>query len=373
MKRSWLSVVIGLVAAGLLLVGCTQAAPAPEPTKAPAAPAKAAEPAKAPAQAAEPTKAPAAPAAPTKAPEPAKKVDFPQKGKPITFLVPWAAGGGTDVGGRLLAAEAEKVLGTNILIVNKAGAGSQVGLTEFVQAKPDGYTLGLTNLPGTITIYQDPRRQAIFSRKDFQPLALHVEDVIAMTVKTDSQFKSVKEVIDYAKANPFKLKTGTSGILSTAHVAILMLEKATGAQFTIVHLDGGPSQATALLGGNIDVAIEVAGVFLAHTKNQTARMLGIAASEPSPLFPGIPTWESQGYKVYMAASRGLCLPGGTPKEIADILADAFKKAMATPEHQQKMKETGLLLRYMGPEQFTKFWDDQDRELKPFVDEAAKEK
>ncbi|HEX2924047.1 MAG TPA: tripartite tricarboxylate transporter substrate-binding protein [Chloroflexota bacterium] len=142
MRSRFVLLVTVVLAIGLLVVGCSQAS-TPAPTAAPAA-SKAAEPTKAAAPAAEPTK----PAAATPA---AAKVNFPEKGKSITFNIPWAAGGPTDVGGRLLAGGLEKELGVPVQVVNKAGAGSQVGITELAKAKPDGYYVGMTNLPSSIT------------------------------------------------------------------------------------------------------------------------------------------------------------------------------------------------------------------------------
>jgi len=319
--------------------------------------------------------APTLAAAPTKAPAaaPASKVDYPEKGKLITFLVPWPAGGGSDIGARLLANDLEKLLDTRIVVVNKAGAGSQVGLTEFVsKTKPDGYTVALTNFPATSTVYLDPRRQANFSRKDFLPLALHAEDVLGLAVRADTPWKSVKEVFAYVKANPMKLRTSTSGLLSPAHVSEVLMEKEFGLKFTIVHFDGGAAEGKALLDGSADVGVATIGsAYGAHIRNGEVRALGIAAKAPSEIWPGVPTWESEGYPFYASSSRGLALPAGTPKEIVEVWSAALKKAMANEDTKKKMAVAGMVIRYMGPEEFAKFWDEQDAKLKPIVAEAAK--
>lgn len=334
-----------------LVLGCAQAAP--EPTKAPA-------------KSAEPTKA--------AAPVPAKKVSFPEKGKPINFIVPWDAGGGSDIGARLLANDLEMVLGTQVVVVNKGGAGSQVGLTEFVRAKPDGYTIAMTNLPATITVYQDPRRQAIFGRKDFLPLALHAEDVLGLAVRAEDPWKSVKDVFDYVMANPLKVTTSTSGILSPAHISELLLEKKFGLQFNIVHFQGGAAEGKAMLDKSVDVGVATIGsAYGSLIRNKAVRPLGIAAKQPSEIWPGVPTWASEGYPFEASSSRGVSLPAGTPPEIVDILAEALKKAMANEETKNKMADAGMTIRYMGPGEFAKFWDEQDALLKPIVEDAAKAK
>jgi tripartite-type tricarboxylate transporter receptor subunit TctC len=260
-------------------------------------------------------------------------------------------------------------------VVNKAGAGSQVGLTEFVmKSKPDGYTVALTNFPATSTVYLDPRRQAAFSRKAFLPLAFHAEDVLGLGVRADTPWKSVKEVFEYVKANPLKLKTSTSGLLSPAHVSEVLMEKEFGLKFTIVHFDGGAAEGKALLDGSVDVGVATIGsAYGAHIRNGEVRALGIATKAPSEIWPGVPTWESQGYPFTASSSRGLALPAGTPKEIVEVWSAALRKAMASEDTKKKMAVAGMTVRYMSPEEFARFWDEQDAMLKPIVAEAAKDK
>lgn len=362
-KRLFVSLVALVAVASLFSTGCSQTAPSPTPTP------KAAEPTKAAAPAAQPT---AASAAPTTAPA-APKVAFPEKGRPINFIVPWDAGGGSDIGARLLANDLEKVFGTPVVVVNKGGAGSQTGLTDFVRAKPDGYTIAMTNFPSTATVYLDPRRKTIFGRKDFVPLALHAEDVIGLAVRTEDQWKSVKEVFDYVKANPGKVTVTNSGILSPAHVAELLVQKQFGLKFNIVNLQSGAEEAKALLGKTADVGFATIGsAYGPLIRNNSVRPLGIAAKQPSEIWPGVPTWESQGYPFESSSSRGIALPAGTPKEIVDAWSDAMKKAIANEDTKKKMAESGMAIRYMGPDEFAKFWDDQEKALKPIVEDAAKE-
>ena len=166
---------------------------------------------------------------------PAWAAGFPQKGKTIQMLVGYAAGGSSDAGARILASGLEKVLGTSVLVVNKPGASAQIALTALSQAKPDGYTIGNTNLIGAVVTTIDPSRKATYTRKSFEPLALHVVDPGLFAVKADSQFKTLKEVIEAARANPKKIRVCTTGIQSDEAFAILKLQKLTGVQFSMVH------------------------------------------------------------------------------------------------------------------------------------------
>ncbi|HEX2924025.1 MAG TPA: tripartite tricarboxylate transporter substrate binding protein [Chloroflexota bacterium] len=355
MKRLSVSLV-ALVTAGMLLAGCSQAAPAP--TQAP----KAAEPTKAASAA---TTAPAA-AAPTAAPA-AKKVDFPAKGKTITLLVHWAAGGSSDVGARLLASGMEKELGANIEVVNKAGAGGQVGYTALTQAKPDGYTIGSTNYPSAVITYLDPERKASYTRKDFQLLGLHVVDPGLIAVRKDSPYKTLKDVIDAAKATPKKVTITTTGIQSDEHFALLQLQKLTGAQFAFVHFSDGIAPAmTAVLGGKVDVFCGNVGDLLAQYKSGEMRILGVMDKEPSPFYPDVKTFAAQGYALESSSSRGFSAPGGTPKEVVDILSGAMKKVIASDEHKKKMSEMGLTLRYMDPVAYDKYWTEYETMIKDLL-------
>lgn len=375
MKPLIVSLVAVALAASLVAIGCTQAAPAP--TQAPAAPTKApaAAPTKAPA--AEPTKAPAAPtkaaAQPTAAP--AKKVDFPQKGKTVNLIVPYSAGGGTDVGARLLASVLEKQVGTPFQVVNKPGGGAQVGLTEMVNSNPDGYTLAATNLPTVPSLYLDAERKAAFNRKSFQTVARHVVDPSTLSVLADGPFKSFKDFMDAAKAKPGEIKLGTSGVAGNTHIAGMMLERAAGVKFAFVHFDGGAPAATALLGGNIDAYSDTVGGAPVLQSSGKGRSLVIFDKTRSRLMPNVATAEElMGYKVYLDSSRGWAAPAGTPAEIVAVLEQAIKKAMEDPELNNKLEAQFLEQKYMDSKEFGALWDQveaQVKELLPMMKAAQK--
>lgn len=368
MTRLLVSLVATLTVASLAIAGCGQAAPAP--TSAPAAPTKAAEPAKT-APPAAPTAAPTKPAEATQLPQ-AKKVDFPEKGKAITIIVPWAAGGGADITARVVATLLEKELGTPVQVVNKAGAASQIGATEIAKAKPDGYTLGLTVLPGTITVYLEPERKAVFDRKSFVPVAQHTVDPIAIGVRSDSPFKTLKDLVDYAKANPMKLKAGTGGILSVPHLAELQLQREAGIKFTIVHFEGGAQQLTNLMGGHTDMIFDFPIVLMPQVKAGNIRPLAVMDKEETKFLPGVKTLESMGYKAYSFTSRVYSLPAGTPLEIAEVFSNALKKVMATEEHNKKMDELGTVPRHMGPAETARYWEQLETDILPLMELAKQE-
>jgi len=234
---------------------------------------------------------------------------FPKKGKPINLIVTYGAGGSTDVMARVMASGLEKEIGTPVVVLNMPGAGGGIAYTELSQAKPDGYTIGTMNAPAIIGHYLDPTRKAVYNRKSFELLALHVIDPGLMAVKADSPFKSVKDVIDAALAAPKKVTISTAGLMGDDHFAILQLQRITGAQFAIVHFaQGGSGGVMATLGGKIDVFIGNGADLGAQSRAGTMRILGVMDSQESPLLPGVRTFESQGYKLYQTSSRGYIAP-----------------------------------------------------------------
>lgn len=292
--------------------------------------------------------------------------EYPTKGKTISLIVPFPAGGSTDVSARILAGLMEKELGTRVQVVNKAGAGSQVGITELARAKPDGYTIGYTLLPATITIYLDPDRKAVFGRKDLQFIAMHVSDPQFLAVRSESPYRSAKEVLEAAKANPGKLKGAAVGILGPEHLAMLQLEQLLGLTFAKVQFDGSAPALSALLGGHTDFQLGTLGVFASAFKANNVRFLAVLDKAESRLVPGVKTLESQGYKVTSYVSRALSAPAGTPKVVIDALANALRKTMDSEEQKKKIETMGMTLRYMGPEQTARYWDEVETQVRPLM-------
>ena len=290
-------------------------------------------------------------------------------GRPINMIVPFAAGGPTDVAARLLATPLEKELATTVTVTNRPGASTQLGVTQLATARPDGYTVGFVSLPQLVTVYMDPARKAVFARKDLQPLAMHVVDPAAVVVRADSPYTSLKQVLDAAKAAPGKIRGGTGGFMGMTHLAWLDVERATDTKFALVHFEGSAPGNTALLGGHVDVLIDtVAGVYT-RAKSGEIRVLGVMDNQDNPFLPGAKTLESMGLKLYAASSRGLALPAGTPKEVVDVIAEAVRKVIATDEHRQKMAEMGQTLRFMSPADFSAYWANNEKQVVPLMEQA----
>jgi len=288
---------------------------------------------------------------------PAMAQDFPVK--PVQLMVAYPPGGSTDVAARIVAAIAEKQLGQPILVVNKGGAGGQVGWTEMSRQKADGYFIGFINLPGLNTVILDPDRKAAFNADAFVPVINQVLDPGIIWVKADSPYKSLQNLVEAAKRTPSKITAATTGILSDDHLAVLMLEEASpGAIFRIVHLEGGAAQLTAILGGHVDVAFDNVGSVFKRVKSGEVRALAVMDTQRSRFLPDVPSTPELGFPTVISNStRGIAVPKGTPQPVIKRLQEVFKKAMEDPEHVKKMEELGLILKIMVGEEYARYYRD----------------
>jgi tripartite-type tricarboxylate transporter receptor subunit TctC len=291
--------------------------------------------------------------------------------RPVQLMVAYPAGGSTDIAGRIVAAIAEKSLGQPIVVVNKGGAGGQVGWTELVRQKPDGYYIGFINLPATNTVILDPDRKAIFTEKDFTPIINQVLDPGIIWVRADSPFKTLQDLFDGAKKSPNTIRAATTGILSDDHLAILMAEEAApGAIFRIVHLEGGAAQLKEIMAGNIDVAFDNVGGVVRRIASGEVRALAVMDNERSKFLPDVPTTKELGYPTILSNStRGIAGPKGMPEPVLGKLREVLKKAMDDPEHVSKLETQGLGLKIMVGEEYAKYFADTHERAKKYTEWA----
>jgi tripartite-type tricarboxylate transporter receptor subunit TctC len=295
--------------------------------------------------------------------------NFPDK--PINLMVAFPPGGSTDIGARVVAGIAEKMIGQPIVVVNKGGAGGQVGWTELVRQKPDGYYVGFVNLPATNTAYLDPARQAIFDEKSFTPIINQVLDPGLVWVAANSPFKTFQDVIDAAKKSPGTLRGATTGILSDDHLAILMVEEAIpGVSFRLVHLAGGAPMLKETLAGNIDVAFDNVGSVVSQVKSGQVRALAVMDQVRSKYLPDVPTTKELGLPTVISSStRGIAGPKGMDPKVIAKLADTFEKAMNDPEHMKKLDDVGLAVKIMKGEEYQKYFNEIHETSKRLVEWA----
>ncbi len=295
--------------------------------------------------------------------------DFPSK--PLNLMVAFPAGGSTDVAARIVASIAEKQIGQPIVVLNKAGAGGQVGWTELSRQKGDGYYVGFINLPATNTVIVDPERQSLFDIKSFTPIINQVLDPGIIWVRADSPFKTLQDVIDAAKKNPGTVKAATTGIMSDDHLAILMLEEAVpGASFRIVHLDGGAPMLKETLAGNIEVSFDNVGSVVKQAQAGQVRVLAVMDPERSKFLPNVPTTKELGLPtVVMNSTRGIAGPKNMDPKALAKLTETLKKAMEDAEHVKKLEEVGLAIKIMTGAEYQKYYDDMHATAKKYFEWA----
>lgn len=269
--------------------------------------------------------------------------------QPIKVLVSYGAGGGTDIVARLLAPYIGKYLAPNasVVVVNRPGAGGAIGFTELAKAAPDGYTLGFINTPNFLTIPIE--RKTAFHWQDFDLLGNIVDDPGNFSVHADSPFKSLSELVAYAKSRPGEVTYGSTGVGSDDHLSALMLERAAGIQMTHVPFKGTSEVHNAVLSKQITVAAMNIGEALQYVKGGSKiRQLGQMSEARTTLAPQVPTFKEQGYPIIMASLRGMAAPKGLPPALREQLVSAVQKAVADPEFQAKAATVFSPLRYLPP-------------------------
>jgi len=313
--------------------------------------------------------------APTKAAEPTKlavpKVEYPVKGKPITVIVPFSAGGPTDISARLMAAAIEKEVGVPVQVLNKPGAGAQIGIGELARAKPDGYTIGAFIQPTASISYLDPANPPNYGRKDLLPLAMYALDSYVVAIKADSPYKTMKDLVDAAKAKPESIKFSTAGLTTASKLAVDLLAQQTGAKYALVNYDSGGQQLTAVLGDHVEATVPNLSVASPQVKNGAMRLLGVLSREKSSLFPEVETLASQGIDVFLDASYGINLPAGTPKEIQDVLSAAVKKSLVGVELKGRLEELNFIPTYRDSAAYNAHWDEVEAAIKKALSPATK--
>jgi len=295
--------------------------------------------------------------------------EFPTR--PVELMVAFPPGGSTDIGARVVAAIAEKQLGQPMVVVNKGGAGGQVGWTDMARRKPDGYFIGYLNLPATNTVILDPERKAIFGPDAFVPIINQILDPGLIWVRADSPYKSLKDLVEAARKSPNTIRTATTGILSDDHLAILMLEEAApGAVFRVVHLEGSAAQLKEVMAGNIDVAFDNVGAVAPRVRSGEIRALAVLDPERSKFVPDVPATKELGYPTVVSNStRGIAGPKGMPAPVVAKLAAVLKKAMEDPDHVAKMEAAGLAVKIMVGAEYERYYRETHEKAKKYVEWA----
>ncbi len=282
--------------------------------------------------------------------------------KPIKMIVAYSPGGSTDITARLLVTYMEKYLGgATIIVENRPGAGGEIGFTALAQATPDGYTIGFVNTPNVISIPIE--RKVKYHWAQFELLGNVLDDPGGFSVNKDGPIKSLKDLVDYAKANPGKVTVGSSGVGSDDQLAMIAFEKIAGVKMTHVPFPGASAVKTAVSGGHIVVGgMNIGEAMQAVASGSPLINLGQMSEKRVDIAPDVPTFIEQGYPLVSASLRGVGAPKGLPPEIRDRLVDAVAKSAADPEFQAKVRGIYAPLRYLDPAAHAKLFAELEAEL-----------
>lgn len=286
--------------------------------------------------------------------------------RPIELIVGFAPGGGTDITARTLASYLEKELGGTVMVVNKPGASGAIGLSYVARAKPDGYTLGMTNMPGLLTLPIE--RNAGFTARDFTYLATLVRDPSAFSVGINSPYKTMADLIKAAQSKPGEISYGSTGVGTDDHLAMVLFEQSAKADLNHVPFNGAGPLRNAVMGGHTDIGGMNLGEAMPYN-GKTIRILGQASEKRSPLAPDVPTFKEQGIDLVFASERGVVAPKALPADVQAKLMDALDKVANDPSFQDQMQKQFTEMDYLpgdkwqarlkaANEQFQALWAKQ---------------
>jgi tripartite-type tricarboxylate transporter receptor subunit TctC len=283
---------------------------------------------------------------------PAFAQDWPQR--QVTIVVPFSAGGTTDMFGRILAQGLQQKFGTPFIVENRAGAGGNVGAAMVARAPKDGYTL----LVGTVSthainpfIYKNLQHD---TEKDFQPVSLiaRLPNILVVNLKVPA--KTVAELVEHLKKNEGKLSYGSSGAGTSTHLAAELFQLKTGTKMVHVPYRSSGDVMNALVGGHIDLAFDNITLAWPQVKAGTMRALAVTSAQPSAVAPEVPTIAATLAGFEATSWHGLFAPAGTPRPIVDALAGEVKRIFEQPEVQKTLNEVGAMPSPMTPAEFTEF-------------------
>ena len=271
--------------------------------------------------------------------------------RPVKLVCPWPAGGSTDAVMRALAESASKHLGQTIVLENKPGAGGMLGANELANARPDGYTL--SQLPHGVFRIPHMQKVQFNTLNDFTWIVCLTGYTFGIVVPTDSPFKSIKDVVDYAKANPGKFTYGSTGIGTSPHLAVEEFAQRAGVKFNHVPFKGNAENMQAILGGHIMAASDATG-WGPHVDSGKLRLLATYGSQRTKRWSSVPTLNELGYKTVSDSPFGVCGPKGMDPAVVKTIHDAFKKTLEDPAVPNTFEKYDQTVIYMDTPTYTQW-------------------
>jgi tripartite-type tricarboxylate transporter receptor subunit TctC len=271
--------------------------------------------------------------------------------RPVKYICPWPAGGSTDAVIRAIAQSVARVLGQNVIVENKPGAGGMLGANELVQAAPDGYTL--SQLPHGVFRIPHMQKTAFDTLKDFTWIACLTGYTFGLVVPADGPIKTVADFVAWAKANPGKLSYGSTGIGTSPHLAVEEFAAQAGIQLNHVPFKGNADNMQAILGGHVMAASDATG-WAPHVDSGRLRLIATYGSKRTKRWPAVPTLNELGYRTVSDSPFGVCGPKGMEPAVVRTLHDAFRKTLEDPAVLAVFEKFDQPVIYLDTEQYTRW-------------------
>jgi tripartite-type tricarboxylate transporter receptor subunit TctC len=290
---------------------------------------------------------------------PAAAQDYPTR--PVTMVIPFAAGGPTDVLGRVVAARMGDILGQTVIVENVGGAGGMLGANRVKSAPPDGYQILLGTVGTQAQAQQMTKKPLYDAGKDFQAVALLGEVPLVLIVRKDLPVSNMKEFVEYAKKNQDKMSFGSSGVGAAVHLGTVLLNSAIGVNITHVPYKGSAPAMQDLQGGRIDYMTEIVSTAFPQIEGKAVKAIAALSPQRIKNLPDLPTAHEGGVDVDAYTWNAIFLPKGTPEAIVKKLNDAAVQAMKSPQVRDKLEPLGVTIvaeDRMTPAYLDKFVKDE---------------
>jgi len=292
---------------------------------------------------------------------------------PVTMVVPFPPGGVADITARPVAEAMGRFLQQPVIVENKAGAGGGVGMQYVARARPDGYTVLLALSSISIIPEADKilGRDPMFALNQLVPIARFTADPTVLAVRADSPWKSVKDLVDAAKAAPGSIPYGSSGNYGTMHVPMEMFSGSANVKMLHVPFTGAGPAVVALLGGQVQALSTGPSSVMGHIKAGKVRVLATWGESRHPALPDVPTLKELGYDAQFSQWTGLFVPAGTPEPIVAKLREAAKFAVEDATFQSALAKVETPIQYLDQPRFKTFWDADAHKLADAVKRIGK--
>ena len=276
--------------------------------------------------------------------------------QPVKMLIGFAAGGPTDVIGRILAQHMTTDLGQSVVVENRTGANSLIATREVAKAKPDGYTVLFASLSHNVNKLLLGDKSEYDPLKSFAPISLVANLPLVIVTAYDSPFKNLQDLLHKAKSAPDAMSYGSAGNGGSAHLAAAMMGTMANVKMTHVPFRGNAPALTEVMSGRVSFMFYPMVGIAGHVESKRIRVLAVGSSQPMPEFPGVPTMNASGFPGFEQTAPwiGMLAPAGTPQAIVDKLNASIKKAMANPEVIKRMKDLGAQPVGDTPAEFRQF-------------------